>query len=132
MPQCGNAGGRVGPPASFEGEVALGVEAHRALAQVGGADARQLVVDDDQLAVDVDAFAVEPRHYGVEDAQPRVQIRPTQRVEETGAQDAHGASSSQSHCSRGVTTITSGPAGSRSLATRASAIRSDVRYWFSM
>ena len=51
------AGACIGRQPGVDQQVAFAVEAHRAVVQVGRADAQQLVVDDHDLGVDVDVLA---------------------------------------------------------------------------
>ena len=63
----------------LDGEIAFGVDAHRAVAEIGGADAQQPVVDDERLRMNADpalilADAVRARHDRVTAAQALVRI----------------------------------------------------------
>ena len=69
----------------------LGVQAHRAVGEVGRADAEQPVVDDRELAVDVDggSGAVLGLDLGVEHPQPVRAERRAQPADEARAADVH-------------------------------------------
>src|SRR5260221_2631182 len=61
----------------FDGEVALGIDAHGAVAEIAGADAHEAIVDDERLAVQARRAMVLlfcAKHTGAEDAPPAMPV----------------------------------------------------------
>ena len=74
----------------FDGEVAFKVEPGRAVVQIGRADAKEAIVDDDELGVDEHlAFAVGGRHDRMPEPQPPVAVGPLQLAHQPLAVAVH-------------------------------------------
>ena len=74
----------------FHHEVALGVEAHRTVAEIGRADAQPFIVDDHELRMHVDARPLrQAGDIGVVHLKPTVPIGRPQIADELGAQHLH-------------------------------------------
>ena len=102
------------PAARLEGEVAFGVHAHRAVAEVRRADAQPFVVDDHHLRVQVDAGALgEPLDVRDSRRGSGRAVGLAQLAHEPRAQRRMVTSSSQPWLSSRVTSTISGPSGSR-------------------
>ena len=74
-----------------ENEVALGIEAHGAIGEVGGANSRHLVIGNQHLRVDVEAVVAETGNRRIAEPQATVAIALRQPSQEPRPQDAHGA-----------------------------------------
>jgi hypothetical protein len=78
--------------ARFDSDVALGVESHRPVAEVGRPHAAKLVVDDEHLAVHVQEMRhLEPRYFGVVKTIATAGVGLVELLVEARAQDAHRA-----------------------------------------
>ncbi len=89
--QPGNGTGQGSIERGVENEVALGIEAHGAIGEVGGPDSRHLVVGDQHLRVDVEAVVAESGNGRIAEPQATVAIAFHQPSQEPRPQDAHGA-----------------------------------------
>ena len=79
------------PPARLDRDIGLRIQAKRAVAEVGAADAQHALIHDHQLRVHVEAAALrQPRHVRVVDVKAPMAVGFAQPLDQARAQDVHG------------------------------------------
>ena len=84
-----NAGTHLRLAAGLDREVALGIHAHRASREVGGANAQQLVIHDHHFGMDERRHIMRPRRDRVDEPQPAVTVRGLHPLERRVAKRPH-------------------------------------------
>ncbi|MEJ2687453.1 MAG: hypothetical protein P8124_09655 [Gammaproteobacteria bacterium] len=86
----GDGQGGIGIALCLEGEVALRVQPHGPVAEIGRSHPRQAVVGNHDLGVYVQRAAVQVRHHRIVHPQPVVVVGGTQSAQQAGPQYIHG------------------------------------------
>src|SRR5688500_16742152 len=88
-PESGDSGLDARITLRFKRKVAFRIQAHRAIVQIGGADAEQFIVDYDDLGMDVDALIIETGYTGFIKTQTVMAVGREQPLEQALAQHVH-------------------------------------------